>query len=222
MLAIVGGFLSPRVASWLESRDIDEMQVVSTQAVDDPVGATSPPEVQAPIAAVDSEPQPDVDPADGNESAASEAAAESSPAEAGAVDETATPVEPEPTPVPEPEPQPARLAAARSIEDIEVASGPSGTVVTIRADGSLGDGVLSVEPLSSPPRLLVRLRGIESGYRPYLIEVGSPEVTTIRMGHHAERRPPEIWVVIDLVGDGLGVEGIDIRGDVAELVVADR
>jgi len=224
VLSIAAGFLSPRVASWLESRGADEEQVVSAQPIAEPAEATTPPSDQAANATDDPQPQSETTSEEGSESEEVEAASEPVSEETGSTDEATASAQPAPTPVPEPEPEPepVQLAAARTIENIEISSGSSGTVVTIHADGSLGDGVLSVEPLSSPPRLLVRLRGIEFSYRPYVIEADSPEVTTIRMGHHAERRPPELWVVIDLVGEGPGVEGIDIRGDVAELVIAER
>ena len=92
-------------------------------------------------------------------------------------------------------------------------------MIRIRGNGSLDEGAVSVEALSSPPRVLVRLRGIGAAYRPFTIESETREVTRVRIGHHVDRRPPELWVVVDLADAGATVEGIDIRRDLAELVI---
>jgi uncharacterized protein (TIGR02266 family) len=124
----------------------------------------------------------------------------------------------------QPESAPANvvLAKANTVTAIDVEPGPRGTVIRILGNGSLEDGVLSLESLPSPPRILIRVRGIASGYRPYTIEATTAEVSRVRNGHHEERRPPELWVVVDLTSSEIAVEGIDIRGNVAEIVIAHR
>ncbi|MGD8440772.1 MAG: TIGR02266 family protein [Holophagae bacterium] len=114
----------------------------------------------------------------------------------------------------------AELPAARSITDVTVRAGSGRTVLRLVGDGSLEDGVISVETLPTPPRVLVRVRGIESGYRPYTIDSTTPEVSRVRIGHHADRRVPELWVVLDLTGTDVALAGVDIEGDSARIAVA--
>jgi len=121
---------------------------------------------------------------------------------------------------PEPAQSLAELGSADAVTSIDVEPGPSGTVIRIRANGSLEDGILSMETLPSPPRVLVRVRGITSTYRPYTVEAMTPEVTQVRSGLHEERRPSELWIVIDLVGADVAVAGVSIGRDLAEIVVA--
>jgi uncharacterized protein (TIGR02266 family) len=115
---------------------------------------------------------------------------------------------------------PPPMPPADAIASIEVTSESDGAVVGIRGNGSLEDGAVSVEPLTSPPRVLVRLRGIVSPYRPYALDSAAPEVSGLRIGHHEDRRPPELWVVIDLADAQAAVRDIDIAGDRVRLVVA--
>ncbi len=128
--------------------------------------------------------------------------------------------EPAPEPVAESANPAAELPAARAITDVTVHAGSGRTVLRLVGDGSLEDGVISVETLPTPPRVLVRVRGIESGYRPYTIDSTTPEVSRVRIGHHADRRVPELWVVLDLTGTDVALAGVDIAGDSARIAVA--
>ena len=139
---------------------------------------------------------------------------------AGPEDPPETAMEPEPEPRPTTPPPAIELAKADAVTSIDVEPGPRGTVIRIRGNGSLEDGAISMEPLSSPPRVLIRIRGIQSQFRPYTLESLTPEVTTVRSGLHEERRPPERWVVVDLTGADVALDGVDIRRDVAELILA--
>lgn len=125
------------------------------------------------------------------------------------------------TPAAGPEPDRAvALARADTVTGIEVEPGVAGTVLRIRANGGLGEGVISMEKLASPPRVLVRVRGIVNPYRPYTVEGGTAEVSQARIGHHVERRPPELWIVVDLTDPDARIGGVDIRDGIAELVLA--
>ena len=225
VLAVAGGFLWPRINEWYQSRRAEPSQepliaAVDASAVDD----------SGEFESVPPEPQPDTDP---NESPdlSSEPSSEFQSGEADPVEEAGTgesDVEPGVTPetVTEPEPQPTipppavELAKADAVTSIDVEPGPRGTVIRIRGNGSLEDGVISMEPLSSPPRVLIRIRGIQSQFRPYTLESLTSEVTTVRSGLHEERRPPELWVVVDLTGPDVVLGGIDIRRDTAEFVLS--
>ncbi len=125
-------------------------------------------------------------------------------------------------PAPERVADAAPTTKADAIESIEIEAGSTGTIVRIRGNGTLEEGVVSMENLSSPPRVLVRLRGIRSVYRPFTIESATAEVARARIGHHDDRRPPELWVVLDLTGPQAEIGGIDIQGDQVEFVVSSR
>jgi len=216
VLAIAGGFLWPRLSAWNESRGSALSQKPASTSVDDPGGLTN----------VRADEQPNTDSVESTEPSVEStteppvvaAEIETSEAVTGADIASEAEIEPEPEPT---HPAPAvELARADALTSIEVESGPRGTVITIRGNGSLEDGVISMEPLSSPPRVLIRVRGIQSHYRPYTIESLTPEVTRVRSGLHTERRPPEMWVVVDLTGSEVALDGIDIRRDVAEVILS--
>ena len=93
------------------------------------------------------------------------------------------------------------------------------TEVVIEADGALEPARVDALRLDAPPRILVRVRGIEAPYTPYRLEVGSPELAAIRVGHHPELEPPTLYVVLDLASpEPLVLEG-RVEGVVARVVV---
>jgi len=210
VLAVGGGFLWPHARDWLASRDNtspqEQVAVESSQVVEEaqvPAGEqprADSAEIPQPSDLVVDEPP----------------AADDSDAEAVEIEEPETVIGAEPE-----LPQAlVQLGSADAVTSIDVERGPSGTVIRIRANGSLEDGILSMETLSSPPRVLVRVRGITSTYRPYTIEAMTPEVAQIRSGLHEERRPSELWVVVDLAEADVAVAGVSIGRDLAELVLA--
>jgi hypothetical protein len=120
-------------------------------------------------------------------------------------------------------PAPARPAApATRVVDVSASLQVGTTNVLIRGNGSFNDAAVGIVPLDGPPRIWVRLRGIETFYRPNQIEVGSPEVLRVRVGHHPEETPPSLWVVLDLADAGMSVTGREIVGDTIRLRVGRR
>ena len=212
VLAVAAGFLRPYAKTWLETRgDAPPENAASTPAET----AASQPETQPPT-----EPEPaavEIAAVEDEDQSAGDAP---SIVEEGAPEPVVEAVEPEPVPEPVPEGVPA--ARADAVESIEIEAGAGGTIVRIQGNGDLEDGAVSMENLSSPPRVLVRLRGIRSVFRPFTIEASTAEVTQARIGHHGDRRPPELWVVLDLTGPGSEIGGIDIRGERVEFVIAGR
>ena len=216
ILAIAAGFLSPQVKTWLESRgerpSATEAEV-TTDALAEPAAiepVQDPEEVSADDPA-GSEPETPATEAEGEVEQSVQVA-----------DVAGEPVAQPETPAPEPVAEVVSTNPATAIESIEVEPGSGGTIVSIRGNGNLGDGAVSMENLSSPPRVLVRLRGIQSVYRPYTIESATGEVTRARIGHHEDRRPPELWVVLDLTVPEAEIGGIDIQGDRVEFVIKSR
>jgi hypothetical protein len=205
VLAVAAGFLRPTVKTWLETRGDTQPASVSTTPVE--TGEAQP----------ETEPPSDPEPA-AVQPPAVDVAEESAEDETPVVEQA--PAEPvvaaaEPEPVPEAAP----ATRADAVESIEIEAGAGGTTVTILGNGALEDGAVSMENLSSPPRVLVRLRGIRSVFRPFTIDASTAEVTQARIGHHTDRRPAELWVVLDLTGPGAEIGGIDIRGERVEFVV---
>ena len=68
----------------------------------------------------------------------------------------------------------------------------------------------------------MRIRGIETFYRPNEIAVGSPEILRIRVGHHPEETPPSLFVVLDLADDSAVVLDTSVRDDTVQVAVGLR
>jgi hypothetical protein len=87
---------------------------------------------------------------------------------------------------------------ATQIIDVGVAVVDNTTQIAIRGNGRLLEGRVRVSRLEDPDRVWIRIRGIQTFYRPNELVVGSKEVERVRIGHHPEENPPSIYVVIDL------------------------
>lgn len=229
LFAVAGGFLRPHVAGWLESRGAEEPASAVEVADAAPVVEAEPIAEDPANGATTATEEPDTEGGEvlSSEPAATEPEEGDETVEAAITEpETAAPEDPPAAPVEEPvvEVQETRadLPTAAAVETIAVVPGPNGSVVRIRGDGPFADGAVTVEALSSPARALIRLRGIDSAFRPYTVEGGTLEVSQLRMGHHAERRPPELWIVVDLTGPSVTVGDLLIRGDSVELILAGR
>ncbi len=132
---------------------------------------------------------------------------------------------PEPVKDPEPEPTDVPVVAdavsgpGSKIVDIKAEAGGSGTVVLIRADGSIESRRVLTSLLPSPPRILVRIYGIDSPFRPFKIPVGTAEVRGIRIGHHPETRSPSLWIVLDRADVGVEIREVQTSGNVIRIEV---
>jgi hypothetical protein len=124
-----------------------------------------------------------------------------------------------------PVPQPTAAAAqnpgqrADRILDIVAAAREGTTTVVIRGNGLIGEESVRISRLEDPARLWVRIRHIETFYRPNEIPVGSPEVLQVRVGHHPEDAPPSLWVVVDLADEAMAVTAREFAGDTVRLSV---
>jgi len=94
------------------------------------------------------------------------------------------------------------------------------TEVVIEADGALEPARVDALRLDAPPRILVRVRGIEAPYTPHRLKVGSPELAAIRVGHHPELEPAALYVVLDLASPAVSIRSRTIEGSTARIVVA--
>jgi hypothetical protein len=135
------------------------------------------------------------------------------------------PVKPafEPPDVDEPEPESPEIedVAGPATRVLLVAASRVGneTVVTVRTNGELSLQSVRVSLLKDPARVWVRILGIETFYRPNDIEVGSPEVERIRVGHHPEESPQSLYVVCDLEDSAAVVREHSVDGDTLRVVV---
>ena len=218
VLAVAGGILWPRINAWNAGRSADSEQAPVIAAVEEPVENQDVPAETGSGTQSSENSDPSAEPSMEVEGGDAASMIETGAGEAALPPDAVT--EPEPEPEPTSPPRVTELAKADAVTSIVVEPGPRGTLIRIRGNGSLEDGAISMEPLSSPPRVLIRIRGIQSQFRPYTIEGMTPELTTVRSGLHDERRPPELWVVVDLTGADVALDGVDIRRDVAELILA--
>jgi hypothetical protein len=93
------------------------------------------------------------------------------------------------------------------------------TVVTVKVNGDLVEESVRVSRLKDPARVWIRIRGIETFYRPNDIAVGTPEVERVRVGHHPEETPQSIYVVCDLASTSAVIREHTIEGDTLRVVV---
>ena len=117
---------------------------------------------------------------------------------------------------------PPATGPATRIVDMAVARVDDATVVDIRGDGALSQDRLRVSRLDDPPRVWVRIRGIETFFRPNEIVVGSPELLRIRVGHHPEDTPVSLWVVLDLADGSMVVRDTTVSGDTIRVSIGRR
>jgi len=130
-----------------------------------------------------------------------------------------------PTEVPEAAPDepvvaPPTTRPANRIVSISAARIGDATVVDIRGNGALATDRVKFSLLDDPPRVWLRVRGIETFYRPNDIPVSSPEVARIRVGHHPEDTPVSLWVVLDLADPSVVVRETSSSGDTFRISVA--
>ncbi|MCP4895385.1 MAG: TIGR02266 family protein [bacterium] len=110
-----------------------------------------------------------------------------------------------------------RATAVDSISWDENSRG--GLVVTVTCNGNVAERSLRSEPLIQPPRHVLRVRGIE---RPYGFPRLTPDhavLSSIRLGYHSDRNPPELHIVFDLASATVAVSDVQIEGNQIFVVV---
>lgn len=125
---------------------------------------------------------------------------------------------PDDTPVPAPVPD----QPANRIIDVVAAARGDGTTVVVRGNGYFDEANVRISLLKNPGRVWLRIRRIETYYRPNEIEVGSPQVSRIRVGHHPEENPPSLYVVLDLADDSAAVLDQEVDGNSIRVRVGRR
>jgi len=111
---------------------------------------------------------------------------------------------PRPTAAPTRAP-PATTAAVLAVRDVSWTRRNGRTTVSVQADRTLPRDAVTVAALSGPPRVLVVVRGVARPFGRSLIQVGSQEVETLRIGYHRDHDPPSLHVVLDLADPGVGL-----------------
>ncbi len=143
--------------------------------------------------------------------------------------EPAGPVEPEPRPEPSDQiseplsdpdsfPPPPSGSPATVIEEIRWVESDRTTVVTLVGNGVFSEEAYTTSRMSGrQPREILYLRGIETGYRQGQIQVGTPSVQRIRLGHHVKASGPELHIVFDLSHIDSKLFTVDVQGN--EMVI---
>lgn len=133
----------------------------------------------------------------------------------------ATPVPtPEPEPLPPARVDPASLAAATRVLSARFEPTAGGGVVILQGDGGIVSRRVRSLRLENPPRQLVRISGIVAQPVPETVPVGGALVARIRMGHHPELSPPELYVVLDLAAASVRVGTPESTGDTVRIPIA--
>ncbi len=93
------------------------------------------------------------------------------------------------------------------------------TEVRIVADAPIGSEDFNHLVLSDPPRVLIRLIGVQEEYRPYTTEVGGGGIEAIRAGLHREFDPPQLYVVLDLSSEDVAVQSLAAEDGAVRVVL---
>jgi len=174
----------------LASASLDGEDAGETPASDDP-WAAAPMEPMAPMSPM--EPMTD-------------ASGETAAAETGETLDAAA--------MPAAEPAPVTSAPATKLLAIDVEKTSEGTLLHLRANGSLTRS--ETFALSGPNRLVIDLPGLESAVAKNAIDVGTPLVARVRVGHHDQR----VRVVVDAGTAANALEGRRVVPVADGLVVA--
>jgi hypothetical protein len=124
-----------------------------------------------------------------------------------------------PSEIPQPRPVPAPGTVVRTVS-FDPRQGE--TRVVVETNRPVAENLVSFLPLSDPPRLLVRLRGIERGFSPQRVEVGSAEVERVRIGFHPDQNPPALYVVLDLADEKVVLTQSEVDGEIVRVTVGRR
>ena len=147
-------------------------------------------------------------------------AAEPTPVEAQPAPVEATPparAETPPSAPAEPAPRAAPLTSLVRITWTEYADE---TVLALEGNGEIpGDRVELVPIASGPPRLVIKISGIERAFQPAVLEVGTAHVQRVRTGLHPGN---ELHVVGDLAAPGVVERQRSSRGSRMEVRLGAR
>lgn len=158
------------------------------------------------MASVPSTPQP----------VAAEPPAQANPTEPSSAEPAAT----EPAP---PEPTPVAAGPARQVRRISWESAEGATTLVVETDGVLKSSSASASLLSGDsPRVVLKIKGIDRKYPEARLEVGTPQVATIRTALHDLPAGPELHVVLDLRARNLELDATRISGNELRLTVRAR
>ena len=121
--------------------------------------------------------------------------------------------------------EPLALSSSRAsrVEKITWRQESDGTRVTVSLDGRLEDrGYLHLPLGYEPAREMVKLIGIDEPYVNSNLEVGSPQVERIRIGHHPRPGGAELHMVFDFPGAGPRLASVRNLGNQLEILIAGR
>jgi uncharacterized protein (TIGR02266 family) len=123
---------------------------------------------------------------------------------------------PLPTAVPTPRPTarpPISTGPATAVTNLSWSQQGSQIVFTIQGNGSFSDNAFDALTLDDPPRVLIRIYRITEEFSRTEVEVGSPQVAKVRVGHHPDKTPVQLWFVFDLTNAGVKLAGTEVQGN---------
>lgn len=168
------------------------------------VGAVEPPAV-----AEGAEATGVADEAAAHEADAADDSGAAEPAPPPAATTTIAPVAPPPAPIG------GRLSR---VTEIAWDSAPGTTTVSLIADGAFAPGSYRwYEMGGDRPRVLIRIPDVATGYPRPAIEVGSPELTGVRIGYHQKPTGNELHVVLDLGAADVRVDEVAAEGSTLQV-----
>lgn len=110
--------------------------------------------------------------------------------------------------------------ASLAVRDVSWRRDGRRTTVAIRADRPVEPSAVTVAAMTGPPRVLIRVRGVSRAFSHTMIQVGTDEITSIRVGYHPKERPPTLHIVLDLADERATLESQHVDGELIELVIA--
>jgi len=103
------------------------------------------------------------------------------------------------------------LAEADQIVEVTWEGDGPTTLITVTANGPLSDDRVLHEELARPPRSLVRVKGIRRPFTRFNERTDVPHLVGLRVGHHFELHPPELFVVAE-PEVGAAVTRVEVSG----------
>ena len=191
-----------------ESVGVDPNSISAAAAPPHSTPASAPAEEPSDVAVAEQE-SAEVKDATAADGAARPAAPESAPASLPRPPASPATVPAAPPVAPAPAPDAPRAGRLTGIEWREAGATAGGTELVLAGDGTFVTGSFSYSEIGGEnPRVLIKLKGMESPYRGPAPRGAGPLVRGVRTGFHVTPTGNEIHVVVDLARGGVKVSGL--------------
>ena len=145
--------------------------------------------------------------------AAGEQPAAEQPAPAQSVEQAGDPDSDLPEDTPRPAvAEPLATGPATSFEEVGWVASQGSTLLVLRGNGTITSDRVSSERLDDPPRILVKVQGIDQRLAQPTRAIGSEEVVGVRTGLHSRAGGSELHVVVDLASPTAELSSLETDG----------